>query len=812
MEDNYTFNVDIETQKSTTSVASLRKEVKDLKDQLLNLEEGTESYNRVLQECANKTHALKEMQEEVRASAADVGERLGNMSRTLAGVSGGVQVVTSGLSLMGVEMGKDNELMKTLMSLMSMTQGFQAIDSGVKAFARLTRGTKMATIAQQGLNLAVKAFPAIAIGAGIGFVVSKLIDWANAADNARQKQKELNDEIQRQNQKQYEDAQNEALDEFLKGLARRRKELEADGKSRIEIERQVRKEVQEEYDKQAATLRDANKQYRQYREAREKIEEYYAKRDQERGLSRREKLTRDSTLESLDDHMDDVSFTAVVASSAVSKLRDVITDLDLDIRILGRDTKKAKEEGNKAEKDTTTWLTILNKIKGGVKSLEDEIKPELAEFWSSFASTEEDYIGSWEVSDRLKKLLDIESFTSITQEEAEQFWKGMLDGNDQFLTQYEQRLIEADEGREDQEVARLEREKKLNAARIQILQDEIEYYKFTANAEDDYLQQTNRALIASLENEQKLLDEQIKLEQYNKKRIELETEYLLKSREIQNQYGDTVEDFWTELWEWQYQNQWDSFQKQYELNKARLEAEKAYQEQLATLALEQGDQDTLQAAYERLAEITDELNNLDLSKSKATFKAWGDSVVKILGNVTSVMGSLMSYYATVTDEAVADLEDKLNEGLISQEEYDAQSEKLKEEQFERNKQFQIAQALINGAAGIVQIIGDASLPSYWAKLAAIAATTLTTGIEIAAIQAQHYHGGKASGGSSSGSGNGENWINVAPAYQMNDGTGQAQMTGAALGEQLNSQRVYILESDIQSSNRRVQVRESNTRF
>jgi len=800
MEDNYTFNVDIETQKSTTSVASLRKEVKDLKDQLLNLEEGTEDYNKVLQECADKTHALKEMQEEVRASAADVGERLGNMSRTLAGVSGGVQVVTSGLSLMGVEMGKDNELMKTLVSLMSMTQGFQAIDSGVKAFARLTRGTKMATIAQKGLAVAVKAVPYVAIAAGIYAVVKGLINWADAANDAYNAQVKLNKEARNAALQAAAEAADEQVKALQDSIAKKTRMWNAEGKTQLEIARRTLKLLQEEENK---ALQKRNAALEEQR----KIQEEVARRGGWGNFA-------DDYYHSL---MDTQQRVMDEANSFVSKLKPLMEEAREDIQVFTTQAatdaaRKAREEAQKAEKDSTTWLTILNKIKEGVKKLGDEIKPELAEFWSSFANTEENYIGSWEVSDRLKKLLDIKSFTSITQEEAEQFWKEMLDGNDHYLTQYEQDLIEADKDREDKEVARLEREKKLNEARIKMLQDENEYYKFTAKAEDDYLQQTNRALIATLENEQKLLDEQIKLEQYNEKRLELETAYLLKSREIQNQYRDTVEDFWTELWEWQYQNQWDSFQKQYELNKARLEAEKTYQEQLATLALEQGDKDALQAAYERLAEITEELNNLDLSKSKATFKAWGDSIVKILGNVTDVMGSLMSYYQTQTDEAVADLEDKLEQNIIDQETYDKESEKLKEEQFERNKQFQIAQALINGAAGIVQIIGDASLPSYWAKLAAIATTTLTTGIEIAAIRAQHYHGGKSGGSSSGNSGNGENWINVAPAYQMNDGTNATTDRLDQISSNQTSQRVYILESDIQASNRRVQVRESNTRF
>lgn len=846
MEDNYTFNVDIETQKSTTSVASLRKEVKDLKDQLLNLEVGTEDYNRVLQECADKTHTLKEMNEDLRASAADVGERLGNISKTLAGVSGGVQVVTSGLSLMGIEMGKDNELMKTLVSLMSMTQGFQAIDDGVKAFARLTRGTKMATIAQKGLNLAVKAFPAVAIGAAIGFVVSKLIDWANAADDAKQKQKELNDEILRQNQKQYEDDQNALLDEFLKGLARRRKELEADGKSRVEIERQVRQEVQGEYDRQAEILRDNNKKYKEYLEAKEQLKEFYAKREQERGLSRREELTLESNLESLDRGMDEASHKAVVASGAMTKLRDVITDLSLDIRILERNTKDASDgtaEGvkklkkeldavtnternffsdivngwNLVEVDTKTGAeTIIKTVDGLITRLQQAGLGGEADFFSGFMTVDkvkdvqtyldmnidqiEEFVQHADVlSDEIiGHLRTAQKEGVITMKELGDFWKSFIEGNEHVLQEfqdissgYEAALADAAAPVEVIQAASLDNQKKYNELMIRVLDERIRWLNEFGTAEE-------RAEISRYLAQKAALTKQ----------TEIYAEYEAATEEFNNtiqklrkEYAEKQDSFW----EYMVQQSGNLQQK---LREDELQAEINYWEELKNCATEGTEQ--YEAIVEKIAELTQELNDLKLDGLQTEWEKTNKVLSKAYSMIGDTMSQLAALYQAQTDEAIAQLQDQLNNGVISQKEYYEQSEDLKEKEFYRQQNFQVAQALMNGAAAIMQIWG--AYGATWPVAAALSAAMATiTGLQVATIKAQKYHRGAAPG-SSNNSGNGENWINVAPAYQMNDGTNATTDRLDQISSNQTSQRVYILESDIQSSNRRVQVRESNTRF
>ena len=129
------------------------------------------------------------------------------------------------------------------------------------------------------------------------------------------------------------------------------------------------------------------------------------------------------------------------------------------------------------------------------------------------------------------------------------------------------------------------------------------------------------------------------------------------------------------------------------------------------------------------------------------------------------------------------------------------------EGFEKNKKMQIANATIQMLVGITSALAGAftTKSGPWdIALAAIQAATIgaTGAIQIANIKKQTFDGGGA-GASVSPS------ISVADmpvSYTRN-------LMGDTETENLNKeQRVYILESDIEESGRKVEVRDSNTNF
>lgn len=190
----------IDTGKSQQSVAGLRNEIKSLKDQLVGLDEGTKEYNDTLLELGDKMHQLKEINEQVRRTTTDFGDRLSNVRGTITGMTGAFQTVLGSLSLMGVNIGDDVKMLKLLQSAMSITQGVAAIDSGVKAFKALSVSIKASTKAMSGLKKALLASGVGALVVAVGLLIAnmdKLVSLFTGATDESEKFAKANERLQR---------------------------------------------------------------------------------------------------------------------------------------------------------------------------------------------------------------------------------------------------------------------------------------------------------------------------------------------------------------------------------------------------------------------------------------------------------------------------------------------------------------------------------------------------------------------------------------------------------------------------------------
>lgn len=157
--------VKINTGESTRTVKELRKELKDLKDQLLNTQKGTEEYSQAMQKAANIQKELKDQMQEVNNSAMDFGQKMGNCTKVMAGVSGAITAATGALSLFGVENEEaQKKITATMTALIGITQGLSKLDDGVKAFKRLT-------IAINASSKSLGGFKVALISTGLGALI-----------------------------------------------------------------------------------------------------------------------------------------------------------------------------------------------------------------------------------------------------------------------------------------------------------------------------------------------------------------------------------------------------------------------------------------------------------------------------------------------------------------------------------------------------------------------------------------------------------------------------------------------------------------
>jgi len=208
----------------------------------------------------------------------------------------------------------------------------------------------------------------------------------------------------------------------------------------------------------------------------------------------------------------------------------------------------------------------------------------------------------------------------------------------------------------------------------------------------------------------------------------------------------------------------------------------------------------------------------DLERSKT------DLTIRGLQEVFDVGASLTGALSALSDASFARKSRGLKKG--SEEE-----QKLAKKQFEQNKKIQVAQALISGALGVVNILSAKSvLPSPFdaiAKAIQIGSLAATTAVQIAKIKSTQFESpagnldtpgqpGDGGLGNQIGSTNeGPGGISALPTFDLR--SQQIGGAGSLLG--LNNQgqngqpvRVFVTETDISNVQGKVQVIQGNSLF
>lgn len=167
---------------------------------------------------------------------------------------------------------------------------------------------------------------------------------------------------------------------------------------------------------------------------------------------------------------------------------------------------------------------------------------------------------------------------------------------------------------------------------------------------------------------------------------------------------------------------------------------------------------------------------VDLKSGKKDWATWANGAASAIG------------FASQVTQALADQQDTSTE-----------------EGFEKQKKLQKASVILSGIQGsvaaVTNAIRDLGFPAGPIVGGAMSSAILAlTAAQVAAINKTSFEGG--------GSLNSSNSVSVTPVVA---GIDESLPTQTVVTNQ-QDQRVYILESDIQSSNRRVKIREENTTF
>lgn len=121
----------------TKTFVPLRQQIKQLKDQLAQLEQGTQEYNRVAKQLADTQQQMVEIQESAKYSNKDFGATMQNLTNISAGIVGSINAVSASMTLLGQS---DEDVQKALQHitlLMAVIQSLSTIDTAIKSLEGL---------------------------------------------------------------------------------------------------------------------------------------------------------------------------------------------------------------------------------------------------------------------------------------------------------------------------------------------------------------------------------------------------------------------------------------------------------------------------------------------------------------------------------------------------------------------------------------------------------------------------------------------------------------------------------------------------
>ena len=309
-------------------------------------------------------------------------------------------------------------------------------------------------------------------------------------------------------------------------------------------------------------------------------------------------------------------------------------------------------------------------------------------------------------------------------------------------------------------------------------------------------------------------EEKALLEKYNEDTTRLTAEYeaniaKIKTSEKEGNLNNKLDDIDAEadlqsyIAERTIESEYKKNQKLMEIDRERLTQRKATLEEL--LSMDGLEEEKKQEYADELARVNADIvqNSKD---SKQAEKEHASEIIDTYSSLASSLGSLMGDIASIWQD---NIKQRYENGEITKEQA--------EEEFENSKKMQIATAIVNGLAGVATAVstamqlGPIAGPIVGAINSALVMTT--TMAQVSKIKQTKFDSGSSSVNNSSTSTPTNAATAYVPTYSTNV-TGQSETTDLAnaVKEGQTDMRVYVVESDIAQSAKRVEVREEESTF
>lgn len=344
--------------------SDLGAQIADINQQLKDMDASIGNYQRNVGDYAS---AFDNVTMKIEGGVAKF-DRFNNVSRS---VIGSFDLVEGGLKAIGVESEEVNDLMDKMQGAMMLTNGLNSVKEGVVAFNSMRVAVQGTTVAQYGLNAAMKANPLGAILAVITAVVTAVVALGaalNKAGDSSESLKEKNDELTESFEKQ-----NEELDYNLRLM-------KAKGASELDL---LRSEYQEK-------KRMADEYYQEY------LKMVNEAKNSERWFGLADAISDDER-EELNKTYDEYLRLHKEYTTAVKNYNVAVTEhnhnQEVEKKQAALDAYNAKRKAAKEAADAE--IAEAERAKAAVSKSYNDLKREMEEYWLNDLQLRMKHLDEW---------------------------------------------------------------------------------------------------------------------------------------------------------------------------------------------------------------------------------------------------------------------------------------------------------------------------------------------------------------------------------------------------------------------------------
>ena len=178
--------VEVNTNPAVKSIKDLRKELLELKNQMANLDEGSDAFLEIANKAGEVKHQIDEINESVKGASSDFGDMVGNISNVAAGMVGAFSAVNGGLQAMGINSKALDETISKMTGLIAVVQGLSKIDAATKSLDKLRNSITSTSRSADLLRTMLKPGPFMILTAAVAGVIAIFNRWKKQEDEVKE--------------------------------------------------------------------------------------------------------------------------------------------------------------------------------------------------------------------------------------------------------------------------------------------------------------------------------------------------------------------------------------------------------------------------------------------------------------------------------------------------------------------------------------------------------------------------------------------------------------------------------------------------